>query len=289
MSDIRSIAPGPLKRPVLSVITVTLNDKTGLVQTIDSVKAQYQCCESIEHIIIDGGSIDGSVEILRHYNAPYRVEWVSEPDAGIFDAMNKGARIAQGDVFVFMNSADKFTTKDTLGFVAQSWKSEGWAWGYGAIRYVNNEGQVFKGQVQAPFNPRKLQLGMQFVPHQSMYVTRTLFERLGGYRGDFRYAGDQEFAIRAAKQENPTVWIRFMSDFLAGGTHEQTTAFEREFLYHKMRSRSDCLFAGSLTLDTLLTCTLILARYTREKASRVYQLGTRAGAATYRNQQKQVK
>src|SRR6187549_1783498 len=92
--------------PVISVITITWNDLEGLTLATESVRAQKY--ENIEHVIVDGGSDDGTGEWLLNYSPPYESSWVSEPDRGIFDAMNKGVAKSHGDVVVFMNAGDAF-------------------------------------------------------------------------------------------------------------------------------------------------------------------------------------
>jgi len=95
----------------LSIITVNLNNEVGLSKTIESV--QNQTYRDYEYIIIDGGSIDGSLNILNEYSQIF-THWVSEPDSGIYDAMNKGIKFAKGEWIIFMNSGDFFANKNVL-------------------------------------------------------------------------------------------------------------------------------------------------------------------------------
>ncbi|QGP87134.1 glycosyltransferase [Gordonia sp. 135] len=239
--------------PKVSVVTVCLNDLKGLRRTVESVERQLEYYPSVEHVIVDGNSSDGTLEFLQSYSYRHSVSWSSEPDSGIFDAMNKGAARATGDILVFMNSADTFTSDDDLSFVAQQWQGGEWEWGYGSIRYKNADGVVIRGESQMPFNARKLELGFQFVPHQSMYVSAQLFKEVGGYSSDFGHAGDQEFAIRANLHSSPASWVRYISDFEIGGVHEDTTYLKREFLYRRMRAANNRFVAGSSTIDFMVT------------------------------------
>ncbi len=97
--------------PLISVITVNLNDATGLRATAASVVGQ--CCRNYEWLVIDGGSTDGSLEVIEAFRAAID-DWSSEPDRGVYDAMNKGLRRARGDYVIFMNAGDRFAASDTV-------------------------------------------------------------------------------------------------------------------------------------------------------------------------------
>lgn len=242
--------------PKVSVVTVTLNDIDGLKRTVDSVSRQTY--REFEHIIVDGGSADGTVEFCQSLNiSDTRVFATSEPDDGIFDAMNKGALRASGDLLVFVNSSDQFSHDDVLKHVASAWATDGsWDWGYGALRYLDAEGSVFAGTVQAPFHPRKLELGLQFVPHPASYISRALFIELGGFDLSFGSAADQEIFVRIARTHRPHVWIEFMADFLVGGVHSQESAWSREALWHRMRKKNGAMVAGMSWADAVAAMAL---------------------------------
>src|SRR5690554_2808646 len=111
------IVPSPIK---LSVITVNLNNAAGLSKTLESVASQT--FTNYEHIIIDGGSTDGSVDIIKDYErkfngAPGHLYWVSEPDKGIYNAMNKGIKVASGEYCNFLNSGDYYISAPTLSTI----------------------------------------------------------------------------------------------------------------------------------------------------------------------------
>ena len=104
----------------ISIITVTYNAASVLQRTLDSVKGQT--CQQIEHLIIDGASKDDTISMVEAYKAqcPYEVVVLSEPDKGLYDAMNKGLRLATGDYLVFMNAGDTLYAKDTLETIVSS-------------------------------------------------------------------------------------------------------------------------------------------------------------------------
>lgn len=244
--------------PKISVITVTLNDREGLRATLSSVETQVGV--GCEHWVIDGGSSDGSRELLDEYVSSHPdAHFVSEPDGGIFDAMNKGIELVTGDLVVFLNSGDCFTDQGVLEFVSHEWARGTWEWGYGAVRYVGTDGEVVSGSLQSPFRRRRLQLGFRFVPWPAAYISRDLILRLGGYDERFGFASDQELAIRAAAVSEPATWVRFLADFLLGGVHSQSSFLERERLWHRMRVRNGVPVLGSRTLD--LGAALLIAGF----------------------------
>src|SRR5690606_41497725 len=100
--------------PVLSIITVTFNCRDLLPRTLESV--QEQSFPGIEHVVVDGASTDGTLDLIRAH-ADRLGSWVSEPDKGIYDAMNKGLHMARGEYVLFLNAGDTFFSKDTVGEV----------------------------------------------------------------------------------------------------------------------------------------------------------------------------
>jgi hypothetical protein len=97
---------GVTARPLVSIVTPTLNQGGFIEQTILSIKGQTY--RDVEHIVIDGGSTDGTLEILRRYDGTYPMRWISEPDRGMYDAINKGMRLASGDILAYLNSDDLY-------------------------------------------------------------------------------------------------------------------------------------------------------------------------------------
>ena len=234
--------------PKITVITVTLNDEEGLKKTLSSVSEQVG--SAVEHWVIDGGSSDGSRELLADYVASNsNAHFVSESDDGIFDAMNKGVELATGELVVFLNSGDCFTDPGVVEFVSQEWVRGDWEWGYGAIRYIEANGEVVSGSLQTPFRRRRLQLGFRFAPWPATWISRDLIQRVGGFDDRFGFAADQELAIRAAAVAEPVTWVRFVADFLLGGVHSQSSFLERERLWHRMRVHNGVPVLGSRVVD----------------------------------------
>lgn len=257
---------GHSSAPTIAVITICYNDLNGLRKTVDSIRRQCRMPE--EHIVIDGGSGDGTPYFLNEYTADYAIRTVSEPDGGIYDAMNKGASLAESDVLVFMNSGDTFTNSDTLAYVSSEiGRCDEWEWGYGCMRYRDETGKLTGQAVQLPFNQRKLELGLAFIPHQSFYIRRDLFRRLGGYSLSLGTAADQDLAIRAGRVSEPAAWTAFLSDFQTGGAHSEITRLARERIYHQIRSQTGTLVGGCKPSDLAFTYAMAIYRRTRDIAA----------------------
>ena len=178
----------------LSIITINRNNAEGLKRTLDSVKSQT--CQEFEHIIIDGASTDGSVEIIKEYvhqleigDRKLEFYWVSEPDGGVYQAMNKGIRKAKGEYCLFLNSGDFLIAPDVLERVfTQDIKADI----INARCNVSNNGKVVW---TTPYLPKVTLKDLYFVglPHQSTFIRRSLFTIYGMYREDFRYNSDIAF------------------------------------------------------------------------------------------------
>jgi glycosyltransferase involved in cell wall biosynthesis len=253
--------------PLISIITVTFNDISGLKATTESLRRQRY--SHLEHIVIDGASTDDTPAFLKNYVAPYAINWISEEDDGIYDAMNKGAALADGELLLFLNSGDVLPEPDILDFVAQKWKNGTWTWGYGAMNYVDSNGTIVGSVSQHPFKKRCLQLGFQFVPHQAMYISKDLFSDLGGYSLKYPLNSEQELAMRAAELCTPEVWEEALCDFLTGGAHSSMSNIDREFSYHQMRVDMRRQILASTFVDLLFS--ILVASY-RESRKGVRQI-----------------
>ncbi len=150
-------------RPRITVITVCLNSAAVIEPTLQSVLAQDY--PHVEYLVMDGGSTDGTLEIVRRYGA--RIELVSEPDRGVYDAMNKAVRRARGEYLLFMNAGDVFAANDVLSRAAGA----GAEVVYGDFSYSEGprKGRVHADMERGIFN------------HQSVLYRRALHERFGGY------------------------------------------------------------------------------------------------------------
>lgn len=179
----------------ISIITATYNSGATLRDTMESVLAQDY--DDYEHLIIDGGSKDNTLDIVRELEPRYkgRLRWVSEPDRGIYDAMNKGMLMATGDVIGLLNSDDFYTSKDILSTVDKEIRQFDAV--YGDIHYVDPKDTAtpVRFYSSAPFRRWKMRLG--FMPaHPSFYCRRTVYTRYGLFDLDFKVAADFEQLLR---------------------------------------------------------------------------------------------
>lgn len=173
----------------LSIITINFNDHAGLDKTIQSVI--NQTFKDFEYIVIDGASTDGSVDVIKKY-ADKLTHWVSEPDTGIYNAMNKGTRLAKGEYCLYLNSGDFLAADDVLEK----------AFGYNFTEDIVSCNLIlfdhFKKTLQKP--PQHISLFTFFngsLPHPSTFIKRELLNSLGGYNESYRIMSDWCFFLEA--------------------------------------------------------------------------------------------
>ena len=169
------------KNKKLSIITINYNNRNGLRKTIESVVSQT--FSDFEYVVIDGGSTDGSVEVIKEY-ADKIDYWVSERDKGIYNAMNKGAFAAHGEYLLFLNSGDALYEKDVLQKVFESRPEADVVCG----NIVNDRG----GSMEAPEEVTMEFFLLGCLPHPSSFIKRFLFD-IHPYDERFKIAGDWEF------------------------------------------------------------------------------------------------
>ena len=186
----------------LSIITINYNNKAGLQRTIDSVICQT--CNDFEWIVIDGGSTDGSKQLIELYQS-HSAYWCSEPDNGIYDAMNKGLRLATGSYVCFLNAGDRLADASTLTRVMQQadnyTESDMPAVIYGDTDIVDDSGTVLRPRhLRAPdtLTWRSFRRGM-LVCHQAFYA-RTDIACNVNYNLSYRYSADVDWCIRVMKE-----------------------------------------------------------------------------------------
>lgn len=174
----------------VSIITVTYNAEATVERTMQSVAMQTY--GDIEHIVVDGASKDGTLDIVRRYNAKV----VSEPDKGLYDAMNKGVRLATGDYLVFLNAGDKLHAEDTIERVVETAKKESMPGViYGDTDIVDDEGKFLHIRRLRPpkvLTWKSFKSGM-LVCHQSFYVRRCVAQE---YDLKYRFSADFDWCIR---------------------------------------------------------------------------------------------
>jgi glycosyltransferase involved in cell wall biosynthesis len=178
----------------ISIVTVSYNAAATIADTIASVQTQDH--PDVEHIIIDGASRDGTQALVERL-ADARTTFVSEPDRGLYDAMNKGIARATGDVIGILNADDFFADAGCLSAVADAFTRRSDVDAVlGDIAFVDAHGRQMRRYDSGRFRPAKARWG--WMPaHPGMYLTRAGYDRIGGYRTDFRIAADFDFVVRA--------------------------------------------------------------------------------------------
>jgi glycosyltransferase involved in cell wall biosynthesis len=178
----------------ISLLTVSYNSAATIGDTIESVRSQTY--KDIEYIVVDGNSTDGTLDLIRSF-APKIDQWISEPDKGIYDAMNKAIRMATGEVVGILNSDDFYSANDIVSQVAAAFGDPAIDAVFGDLVFVdpNNLKKVVRKYSSAKWYPEKFARG--FMPaHPTFFVRRKYYERIGLFKTDYRIAADYELLIR---------------------------------------------------------------------------------------------
>jgi len=182
----------------ISIVTATWNCASTVGDCLDSVAAQTWT--EREHVVIDGASRDATVAVLEARHARIAV-LVSEPDQGIYDALNKGIAHASGDVVGFLHADDVYASPDVLARVAEAFADPDVAAVHGDLQYVRKDdtSQVVRHWRSGPFNSARLRRGWM-PPHPTLYVRREWYERIGGFDTRYRIAADYHSILRLFSQ-----------------------------------------------------------------------------------------
>ncbi|GEL12394.1 Glycosyltransferase, GT2 family [Flavobacterium glycines] len=183
-----------IKNKKLTIITINLNNLQGLKRTIEGVFSQTW--QEFEYIVIDGGSKDGSAEFLKNQseNIDY---WISEPDKGVYNAMNKGIQKAKGEYLLFLNSGDHFYSSDVLKENYNYFKD------YDLVSFdlemVDDNG---KRIMSSPYNLKFSDLYKGTLPHPATFIKKELFKKIGLYDEKLKIVSDWKFFIIALFKHN---------------------------------------------------------------------------------------
>lgn len=180
-----------------TIITATYNSEKTLRDTIESVLRQGY--KDYEYIIIDGGSKDRTLDVIKEYEPKFggRLKYISEPDNGIYDAMNKGIRMATGDVVGILNSDDFYTSDDALQKIADAFEHNDIDATYGDIHFVNDDDltKMVRYYSSAVFKRSFMRFGLM-PAHPSFYCKRSIYEKYGAFDTSYRIAADFENLLR---------------------------------------------------------------------------------------------
>lgn len=221
----------PLK---ISIITPVLNRADCIAQAIESVRSQIH--PNVEHVVIDGASTDGTLEILE-CNLADSAKLLSEKDTGIYDALNKGLVLASGEIIGLMHSDDFFASESTLKEVAVTFDNQNIDAVYGDAVFFHrkNPKKIIRKYRSDQFHFEKLSWG--WMPaHTTLFLHRRVFEKYGLYRTDYKIAADFEFVARIFKSDAlkavylPKVLVHMRLGGMSSGGIKSTIQLNREVM-----------------------------------------------------------
>jgi glycosyltransferase involved in cell wall biosynthesis len=200
--------------PLISVVTVVFNGRRFVEETIESVRAQTY--PRVEHWFIDGGSTDGTLDIIRGHEA-HLAGWISEPDAGIADAFNKGVARARGDYLMFLNADDALARREALAELMAAARDQGWPdVVYGDMDICDPETGERRHRISTEYMRERLVTGT-VLPHPSMLMHSRYFRRHGGFDTSYKVGMDLELFLRGIPQTGALHVPVLVSRMRAGG------------------------------------------------------------------------
>jgi glycosyltransferase len=177
----------------VSIITVCFNQKNNISETIESVLSQNY--NNIEYILVDGSSSDGSLEIINDYSSNIDC-LISEPDNGIYNAINKGLLKVTGDIVGLLHAGDLFYDNNVISNVVSCFKQGDSDLIYGhSVVYTEDRKKIIRKNVSPKYKDNLMKFGW-FPSHQSIYLKSSVFDQCGDYNEDYKIAADYEFLLR---------------------------------------------------------------------------------------------
>lgn len=250
----------------VSIITATRNNAATIEATIKSVLSQTH--SDIEYIIIDGASTDGSLKIIQHYAQlyPHTIKYVSEPDNGVYNALNKGIKLSTGEIVGLLHGNDQFSSPTVIEKVVNAMGNNSIPFVYGDVKYTQvNSDKVIRYYSSAQFDTSMLLSGIA-PPHPSLYMRRELFDAYGLYKEDYLIGADFDMFLRLMIKNNlkgkylPLDMVTMTTGGLSTRLYHQIFTNNRE-KYRALKENS-CNVSVFLLLKRYL-CTLKSFRKTK--------------------------
>lgn len=239
------------KAPLLSIVTVVRNDADGLAATLDSVLTQADGLDRTEIIVVDGASSDGSADLARGL-LRRRDVLIAEPDAGVYDGMNKGWRASNGAFVQFLNSGDTFHDPTSLGAIIGALEANPDArWMTGRARHLQGGSGRPTLFANLPHVWWRHAMGRQGHCHQACFFSRPMLEVMGGYALDVGFVADFDLILRCGVVAEPVVVDRVIIDYEGGGISAQLR-HEIPSMLHAVRVRRLGLSGTALAAEELL-------------------------------------
>ncbi|MBI2691022.1 MAG: glycosyltransferase [Solirubrobacterales bacterium] len=222
--------------PSLTVVTPTYNADATIRETLSSIQSQGY--PALEHIVVDGGSTDGTVELLAEEAEAGRLRYISEPDRGLSDAFNKGVAMATGDWIAWLNADDTYEP-GALAVVGAALAGENGAeWAVGRCKIMGGSGEESRKAVTAYKNfllkrfSLRLYLTNNFVSSPATFVRRTVLDEIGALDERFKYSADYDLWLRLARRSNPVYIDADVARFRMADDSLSITGFEEQFVEH---------------------------------------------------------
>ncbi len=224
--------------PKISIVTAVLNRAGSIERTLASVREQGH--PNVEHVVVDGGSTDGTLEILKRSEG---IRWISEPDDGLADAMNKGIAMASGDWIGWLNS-DDYYLPGAFGAVAAAVESDPEArWIVGTCRIIDGNDREIRSAITAYKNwllrhySFRLYLTQNFVSCPSTFVRKDAYEAAGPLDSRYRISMDYVVFLRIARRWDPVVLDKDLAVFRMEEGTLSMDGFEQQFMEHAEQAR----------------------------------------------------
>jgi len=220
--------------PRISIITIAFNNADDIEPTLKSVVGQDY--PYVEHIVVDGASTDGTLDIIQRYRDSIN-RLISEPDAGMYDAINKGIAAATGDVIGLLHAGDRLYGPDAISAIASAFDDPNLEATYGHSVLVDTSDRPVRVNPSKVFSRGLIRRG--WMPsHQSIYMRRERFERYGAYRNDLGGSGDYEFFIRQFYRHRIRARLidKYLIRFALGG--RSTTNYHQ--LWQRQKLHANC-------------------------------------------------
>lgn len=236
----------------ISIVTVTMNAERFLSDCLASVAAQGDSL--FEHIIVDGCSSDTTLDIIKEYAAnDLRIRWISEPDKGIADAMNKGIKLATGDVVAFLNADDYYPNPQVLATVSEYFVNNPEdAWLTGGALIVSEKGSPIKEVRAKRYSFSRLVRG-NILLHPSTFVKLALINRVGGFNESISFCMDYDLFLRLGSVMAPLVVDKQLSCYRVHTESQSVSnseqAYAEEFMVRMNYLRRMGRFTGYYRLD----------------------------------------
>jgi glycosyltransferase involved in cell wall biosynthesis len=192
----------------ISIITAVYNGAASIAATLQSVAQQDH--KEIEHIVVDGASTDSALDVIRENNSRV-ARLISEPDAGAYDAFNKGLRCATGDAIAFLNCGDTYTSASVVSRMARILSLDCIEAVFADVLVVDSHDRrrVIRRYSSKRFSPKSMIYGLM-PAHPSLFLRREVYERVGEYNSNFRIAGDFELCLRVFL--TPSIRYRYLNE-----------------------------------------------------------------------------